>query len=91
MRLIGHVFRDFTDTLEGLRRDHPDWNEDQLKAKAAAAGLPQDVLGVGQYGDAWLGSSVTGYRQSLRGSPLIQFCMEDIAAQRRRHNKESPT
>ena len=34
----------YTDTLEGLRKDHPDWSEDQLKAKAAAASLPQDIL-----------------------------------------------
>jgi hypothetical protein len=34
----------YTDTLAGLRKDHPDWTEDQLKAKAAAASLPQDVL-----------------------------------------------
>jgi hypothetical protein len=34
----------YTDTLEGLRRDHPNWSEDQLKAKAARASLPQNVL-----------------------------------------------
>ena len=34
----------YTDTIDGLRKDHPDWSEDQIKAKAAAASLPQDVL-----------------------------------------------
>ena len=34
----------YTDTAAGLRKDHPDWSEDQIKAKAAAASLPQDVL-----------------------------------------------
>jgi hypothetical protein len=34
----------YTDTLDGLRKDHPDWSEDTLKAKAAAASLPQDIL-----------------------------------------------
>jgi N-acetyl-anhydromuramyl-L-alanine amidase AmpD len=34
----------YTDTVAGLRKDHPDWSDDQIKAKAAAASLPQDVL-----------------------------------------------
>ena len=34
----------YTDTAVGLRKDHPDWSDDQIKAKAAAASLPQDVL-----------------------------------------------
>lgn len=34
----------YDDTLDGLRKDHPDWTEDQLKAKAAAVSIPQDVL-----------------------------------------------
>lgn len=33
----------YTDTLAGLRKEHPDWSEDTLKAKAAASSLPQDI------------------------------------------------
>ena len=34
----------YTDTLDGLRKDHPTWTEDQLKARAAASSIPQDLL-----------------------------------------------
>jgi hypothetical protein len=34
----------YSDTLAGLREDHPDWTEDQLKAKAAAVTVPQSML-----------------------------------------------
>ena len=34
----------YSDTLDGLRQDHPDWTEDQLKAKAAAVTIPQSML-----------------------------------------------
>ena len=34
----------YFDTLDGLRKEHPDWSEDQLKAKAGAASVPQVVL-----------------------------------------------
>lgn len=50
----------YTDTLEGLRQDHPDWSEDQLKAKAAAVSLPQDILQeLVNAGTLGLGSGVT--------------------------------
>ena len=34
----------YFDTLDGLRKEHPGWSEDQLKAKAGAASVPQVVL-----------------------------------------------
>ena len=34
----------YTDTLDGLRREHPELSEDQLKAMAASKSLPQAVL-----------------------------------------------
>ena len=34
----------YFDTLDGLRKEHPDWSNDQLKAKAGAASVPQVIL-----------------------------------------------
>ena len=34
----------YTDTLDGLRREHPELSEDQLKAMAASKSLPQAIL-----------------------------------------------
>ena len=67
----------YTDTLEGLRNEHPTWTEDQLKAKAAASSIPQDMLqeliNVGTLGLGGVRLGVSRIR--LPGSPRAQSCM----------------